>query len=160
MDRMTTPGDISAGYLRRLRANWPAVLLPLVAVGTRGLTASAWPELVVVLALILVVVAPSEGAAIAPYALFAYGAYGLYLMHSLLIREANSVTYGFVHVTWRPIGAGANWYVVDSPWDRGVLAEAAACLAVGGMATRAAGVARRRSGATGGGAAAWDRRPA
>ena len=83
---MTTPGDFSAGYLRRLRANWPAVLLPLVAVGTRGLTASRWPELLIVLALILVVVAPREGAAIAPYALFPYGAYGLYLMHSLLIR--------------------------------------------------------------------------
>ena len=34
MDRMTTSGDFLArGYLRRLRANWPAVLLPLVAVG-------------------------------------------------------------------------------------------------------------------------------
>ena len=114
---MTTPGDFSAGYLRRLRANWPAVLLPLVAVGTRGLTASMWPELIIVLALILVVVAPREGAAIAPYALFAYGAYGLYLMHSLLIREANSVTYGFVHAWWRPIDVGGTWYVVDSPWD-------------------------------------------
>ena len=130
---MTTPGDVSAGYLRRLRANWPAVLLPLVAVGTRGLTASMWPELIIVLALILVVVAPREGAAIAPYALFAYGAYGLYLMHSLLIRETNSVTYGFVHAWWRPdvqVGA-ANWYPVESPWDRWVLAEAVACLAVG-----------------------------
>ena len=130
---MTTPGEVSAGYLRRLRANWPAVLLPLVAVGTRGLTASAWPELIIVLALILVVVAPREGAAIAPYALFAYGAYGLYLMHSLLIRETNSVTYGFVHAWWRPdvqVGA-ANWYPVESPWDRWVLAEAVACLAVG-----------------------------
>ena len=128
---MTTSGDFWAGYLRRLRANWPAVLLPLVAVGTRGLTASMWPELVIVLALILVVVAPKEGAAIAPYALFAYGAYGLYLMHSLLIREANSVTYGFVRAWWRPANVGTNWYVVSSPWNRGVLGEAVACLAVG-----------------------------
>jgi signal transduction histidine kinase len=131
MDRMTTSGDFSAGYLRRLRANWPAVLLPLVAVGTRGLTANTWPELVIVLALILVVVAPRKGAAIAPYPLFAYGAYGLFLMHSLLIREANSVTYGFVHASWRPVIVGANWYPVSSPWDRCVLAEAVACLAVG-----------------------------
>ena len=129
---MTTPGDFSAGYLRRLRANWPAVLLPLVAVGTRGLTASMWPELVIVLALILVVVAPREGAAIAPYALFAYGAYGLYLMHSLLIREANSVTYGFVPAWWRPdVQVGANWYPIDSRWNQFVLTEAVACLAVG-----------------------------
>jgi signal transduction histidine kinase len=131
MDRMTTSGDFSAGYLRRLRANWPAVLLPLVALGARDLTASTWPELVIVLALILVAVAPREGAAIAPYALFAYGAYGLYLMHSLLIREANSVTYGFVHAWWRPVDVGGNWYPVDSRWDRAVLAEAVACLAVG-----------------------------
>jgi signal transduction histidine kinase len=132
MDRMTTPGDFSAGYLRRLRANWPAVLLPLVALGTRGLTASAWPELVIVLALILVVVAPREGAAIAPYALFAYGAYGLYLMHSLLIREANSVTYGFVPAWWRPVvQVGANWYPIDSRWNQCVLTEAVACLAAG-----------------------------
>jgi signal transduction histidine kinase len=132
MDRMTTPGDFSAGYLRRLRANWPAVLLPLVAVGTRGLTASTWPELVIVLALILVVVAPREGAAIAPYALFAYGAYGLYLMHSLLIREANSVTYGFVPAWWRPVvQVGANWYPIDSRWNQCVLMEAVACLAAG-----------------------------
>ena len=129
---MTTPGDFSAGYLRRLRANWPAVLLPLVALGTRGLTASMWPELVIVLALILVVVAPREGAAIAPYALFAYGAYGLYLMHSLLIREANSVTYGFVPAWWRPVvRVGANWYPIDSRWNQCVLMEAVACLAVG-----------------------------
>jgi signal transduction histidine kinase len=132
MDRMTTPGDIPAGYLRRLRANWPAVLLPLVAVGTRGLTASMWPELVIVLALILVVVAPREGAAIAPYALFAYGAYGLYLMHSLLIREANSVTYGFVPAWWRPVvRVGANWYPIDSRWNQCVLTEAVACLTAG-----------------------------
>ena len=129
---MTTPGDFSAGYLRRLRANWPAVLLPLVAVGTRGLTASTWPELVIVLALILVVVAPREGAAIAPYALFAYGAYGLYLMHSLLIREANSVTYGFVPAWWRPVvQVGANWYPIDSRWNQCVLTEAVACLTAG-----------------------------
>ena len=99
---MTTSGAFLARYLRSLRANWPAVLLPLVALGTLGLTASKWPELVIVLVVILTVAAPRESAKIAPYALFAYGAYGLYLMHSLLIREANSVTYGFVHASWRP----------------------------------------------------------
>src|ERR1700691_1496466 len=131
MDRMTTSGNFPARYLRSLRANWPAVLLPLVAVGTLGLTASKWPELVIVVVVILTVVAPRESAKIAPYALFAYGAYGLYLMHSLLIREANSVTYGFVHAWWRPTRAGANWYPVDSRWDSWVLTEAVACLAAG-----------------------------
>ena len=108
------------------------MLLPLVAVGTRGLTASMWPELVIVLALILVVVAPRESAAIAPYALFAYGAYGLYLMHSLLIREANSVTYGFVHASWRPVSVGGNWYLGGLPMEStGCSSEAVACLAAG-----------------------------
>jgi signal transduction histidine kinase len=131
MDRMTTSGNFLASWLRGLRANWPALLLPLVAVGTLGLTASKWPWLVIVLAVILAVVAPREAARIAPYALFAYGAYGLYLMHSLLVYEANSVTYGFVHASWRPGTAGSNWVPVGSrstPW---VLTEAAACLAVG-----------------------------
>ena len=128
---MTTSGKFLARCLRGLRSNWPAVLLPLIAVGTRGLTASMWPELVIVLALILVVVAPREGAAIAPFALFAYGAYGLYLMHSLLIREANSVTYGFVHASWRPVNVSDGWYVADAGGNAWVLTEAVACLALG-----------------------------
>jgi signal transduction histidine kinase len=132
MDRMTTSGNLLARFLRGLRANWPALLLPLIAGGALGLTASTWPELVIVLVLILVVVAPRESARITPYALFAYGAYGLYLMHSLLIREANSVTYGFVHASWRPVFAGDGaWYVAQSGANRWVLVEAVACLAAG-----------------------------
>jgi hypothetical protein len=66
MDRMTTSGNLLARFLRGLRANWPALLLPLIAGGALGLTASTWPELVIVLVLILVVVAPRESARIAP----------------------------------------------------------------------------------------------
>jgi len=128
---MKTLGDFSAGYLPRIRASWPAVLLPLVAFGTLGLTASTWPELIIALALIITVVAPRESARIAPYALFAYGVYGLYLMHSLLINEANSVTYGFVHAWWRPVQSGVNWYTVGSRWNQWVLTEAVACLVAG-----------------------------
>jgi hypothetical protein len=131
MDRMTTSSDVLARYLRSLRAHWPAVLLLLVAAGTLGLTAGRWPELVVALAVILALVAPREGARIAPYALFAYGAYGLYLMHSLLIHEASPVTYGFVHVSWRPVNVGGNWVPLGSRWNRWVLTEAMACLAAG-----------------------------
>jgi signal transduction histidine kinase len=131
MDCMTTSGEFLARCLRSLRANWPALLLPLVAAGTIGLTASMWPDLFIVLVVILTVMAPRESAKIAPYALFAYGAYGLYLMHSLLIREANSVTYGFVHASWTPVNVGVNWYVTSSGWNRWVLTEAVACLAVG-----------------------------
>ena len=130
---MTTSGDFSAGYLRRLRANWPAVLLPLVAVGTLGLTASRWPVLIIAVTLILTVAAPRESARIAPYALFAYGAYGLYLMHSVLIYEANSFTYGFVHVWWHPMERANSWYryTIGSPWNSFVLTEAVACLVAG-----------------------------
>jgi signal transduction histidine kinase len=131
MDRMTTSGNFAASRLRSLRANWPAALLPLVAVGTLGLTASRWPVLIIAVALILAVTAPRESARIAPYALFAYGAYGLYLMHSLLVNEANSVNYGFVHAWWRPIQVGANWYTVGSRWNSWVLTEAVACLVAG-----------------------------
>jgi signal transduction histidine kinase len=131
MDRMTTSGDFLARYLRSLRANWPALLLPLVAVGTLGLTASTWPELVIALVVILTVAAPREAAGLAPYALFAYGAYGLYLMHSLLIREANSVTYGFAHTSSAPVNVGVNWYVTSSGSNGWVLTEAVACLAAG-----------------------------
>jgi signal transduction histidine kinase len=133
MDRMTTSGGFPAGYLRRLRANWPAVLLPLVAVGTLGLTASRWPALMIAVTLILTVAAPRESARIAPYALFAYGAYGLFLMHSLLIYEANSFTYGFVHVWWHPMERANSWYryTIGSRWNSWVLAEAVACLVAG-----------------------------
>ena len=128
---MKTPGNFMASGLRNLRANWPALLLPLVAAGALGLTASTWPVLVIVVAVILTVVAPRESARIAPYALFVYGAYGLYLMHSLLVYEANSVTYGFLHAWWRPGNVGVNWVPVSSrvtPW---VLTEAVACLVAG-----------------------------
>src|ERR1700689_133168 len=131
MDRMKTPGNFMASGLRNLRANWPALLPPLVAAGALGLTASTWPVLVIVVAVILTVVAPRESARIAPYALFVYGAYGLYLMHSLLVYEANSVTYGFLHAWWRPGNVGVNWVPVSSrvtPW---VLTEAVACLVAG-----------------------------
>ncbi len=131
MGCMTTSGNLLARFLRGLQANWPALLLPLIAGGALGLTASKWPELVIILVLILTALAPRESARIAPYALFAYGAYGLYLMHSLLIREANSVTYGFVHASWRPVNVGVNWYVADSGDNRWVLAEAVACLVAG-----------------------------
>jgi signal transduction histidine kinase len=131
MDRMTTSGNFAASRLASLRANWPAVLLPLVAVGTLGLTAGRWPVLMIAVTLILTVAAPRESARIAPYALFAYGAYGLYLMHSLLIREANSVTYGFVHAWWRPVVAADSWYAIGSRWNSWVLTEAVACLVAG-----------------------------
>jgi signal transduction histidine kinase len=128
---MATSGGFLAAYLARLRANWPAVVLPLVALGTLGLTSSGWPKLVIVLALMLIVLAPRESARIAPYALFIYGAYGFYLMHSVLIYESAPVTYGFVHASWDAVGVGGGWPVIDSSGSKWVLAEAVGCLVAG-----------------------------
>jgi signal transduction histidine kinase len=111
MDRMTTSDNLwVTSPLRAVRANWPALVLPLVAVDTLGVVGSPWPLLLVILTLILATVAPKESAKIAPFALFAYGAYGFILMHSLLMREKQPVFYGLVHAsggsypTWRTSG--------------------------------------------------------
>ena len=131
---MTTPGTVLDRRLRLLRANWPALLLPLIAAGTVVLTASRWPgvvALLAVLAVLLSVAAPDESAKVAPYALIAFGAYGIFLMHSLLLLEANAVTYGFVHAWWEPVAVGRDWYTVRSRWNPWVLTEAMACVAAG-----------------------------
>ena len=131
---MTTYGPVLARRLRGLRANWPALLLPLVAAGAVSLTASRWPGVVAVLAVLatlLAVAAPDGSARVAPCALIAFGAYGIFLMHSLLILEADSVTYGFVHAWWQ-VGQGrGGWYPVRSRWNPWVLTEAMGFLAAG-----------------------------
>ena len=109
---MTVSGNLSviSSPLRRLRANWPALLLPLLAAGTLGLFGGPLLWLLVILTVFLAALAPAESAKIAPFALFAYGAYGIFLMHSLLIWEKQPVLYGLVHAsrgtypTWRTSG--------------------------------------------------------
>jgi hypothetical protein len=122
MDRMTTSGDLPAltvrGYLKRLRANWPALLLPLVAAGTLGLFGAQLPWLAVILAVLLAALAPRESAKLAPFALFGYGAYGVFLAHAIAVWETQPVVYGLVHV-----GPADN-----AAW---VLPQAFLCLAVG-----------------------------
>jgi signal transduction histidine kinase len=82
--------------MTRYLVNWPALLLPLVALGTVGLLGTPVPQILVILALLLALAAPAKGAKIAPFALFAYGAYGLFKLHSLLIYESQGVHYGLV----------------------------------------------------------------
>lgn len=95
---------------RWLRANWPALVLPLVAAGTIGVAGPPWPQLLVIVALVLATAAPKESAKIAPLALLAYGGYGFFLLHSLLRMEKQPVFYGLVHAsrgsypTWRTSG--------------------------------------------------------
>src|SRR5579863_6701525 len=122
IDRMTTSGDLAVlsvrGYFQRLRANWPAVLPPVVAVGTLGLLHNELPRVLLIATLLLAAVAPKRSAKLAPYAFLAYGAYGFFLPHSLEVWEAPPGTYGLV-----PVGPADN-----VPW---VLPQAVACVAVG-----------------------------
>jgi signal transduction histidine kinase len=82
--------------MTRYLVNWPALLLPLVALGTFGLLGAPVPQILVILAVLLALAAPAEGAKIAHFALFAYGAYGLFKLHSLVIYESQGVRYGLV----------------------------------------------------------------
>src|SRR3984957_19933196 len=84
---------------------------------------------------------------IAPFALFGYGAYGIWLMHSLLAYETGSAFYGFVHATRAAYPAFRS--------SRGmwlVLTQALACLVAGVWLLA-------WTAAPGGGAAARDRQP-
>jgi signal transduction histidine kinase len=122
MDRMTTSGELSVfsvgGYLQRLRANWAALLLPLLAVDSFGLSGGDVPWLLFVAAVLLAAVMPATSAKAVPFAFFCYGAYGIFLAHTLAAWESQPVFYGLVHV-----GPADN-----VPW---VLPQAFVCLAVG-----------------------------
>jgi signal transduction histidine kinase len=97
--RMTTPGNLVATHGERLRANWPALLLPLVAADTLGLNqVGSVPMLLVIVTVIMAFVAPSQSAKISPYAFLGYGGYGLFLFHSLSLWESPPVVYGIVPV--------------------------------------------------------------
>jgi signal transduction histidine kinase len=80
MGRMMRLGDHLAAGPARWRARWPALLLPLLAVGTYGLLHS-WPA--VALAVLAAALIPEFAARLVPFALFAYGAYGVFLAHVL-----------------------------------------------------------------------------
>jgi len=94
---MTTSGRLLAAQGARLRANWPAVLLPLVAADTLGLFVGPAPLWLFIGAAVLAFLAPKEGARLTPFAFLAYGVYGLFLFHSLSFWSPQLVVYGFVH---------------------------------------------------------------
>ena len=134
----------SSRLLRLARANWPALLLPLLAADTAGIAGPPWPLLLAILALILALLAPREAATLAPFALLAYGAYGFFLMHALLIWEKQPVFYGLVHAsrgrypTWQtsgPLGLVLTESVVFMAVGVGLLARPGA---PGGRAVRRA----------------------
>ncbi len=51
----------------------------------------------IIMAVIVAPLAPRGSAKIVPFAFFAYGVYGLFLMHAFAIRESRSLFYGVVH---------------------------------------------------------------
>ena len=109
MDRMTRRGDRPlASLMRRWLAHWPALLLPLVAAGTINLLGTPVPQILIILAVCLAAVAPAESAKLTHLALFGYGAYGLFKLHSLEIYESMPVRYGLVTAArlTRPIPGG------------------------------------------------------
>jgi signal transduction histidine kinase len=99
MDDMTTSGRFAAAHGERLRANWPALLLPLVAVDTVFPFEGTASVLLVIVAVALAVLAPRQAAKITPYAFLAYGAYGLFMFHSLMRWEAPPGVYGVLRVS-------------------------------------------------------------
>ena len=85
-----------ANPLRQWLTHWPALLLPLVAIALIGSFNGSLMLSLVIVAAVLVLLAPAESAKLAPFAVFAYCAYGLYKLHSLVIYETQSVRYGLV----------------------------------------------------------------
>jgi signal transduction histidine kinase len=106
MDRMTTLSAFPVTLAKRLRAHWPALLLPVLVVELIGLVhphrSSSWatPLLAVmaVLAVVAAVLAPVVVAKVAPFALFSYGFAGILMAHYLLIWRSFGLFYGYVDV--------------------------------------------------------------
>jgi len=95
---MSTSGDLWTAWRGRLRANWVALLLPLVAADTLGLFGGPFPVLLVIVTVALALLAPAESAKLAPFAAFGYAGYGLFLQHAVLMGESPQVTYGILKV--------------------------------------------------------------
>jgi signal transduction histidine kinase len=95
MDHMTTSGNFAAAR-ESLRANWPALLLPLVAVGTFSPFSGPVPMLLVIVAVAMAFLAPRKIVRLAPYAVLGYGAYGLFIFHDLMAGGSQLFFYGLV----------------------------------------------------------------
>ncbi len=98
MDRMTTPGSVVMTQTRRLRANWPALVLPALAAEMLSMFRfhghAPWLLLFAVTA-VFVMAKPAVAAKIAPFALFGYGFAGFLVAHALLTWQHTMIWYGF-----------------------------------------------------------------
>jgi signal transduction histidine kinase len=98
MDRMTTPSTLVVTQAQRLRANWPALVLPALAAEMLSMFRfhdhGPWLVLFAVTAG-FVVAKPAAAAKIAPFALFGYGFLGFLAAHALLTWQHSMIWYGF-----------------------------------------------------------------
>jgi signal transduction histidine kinase len=98
MDRMTTPSTLVVTQAQRLRANWPALVLPALAAEMLSMFRfhdhGPWLVLFAV-TMGFVVAKPAAAARIAPLALFGYGFLGFLAAHALLTWQHTMIWYGF-----------------------------------------------------------------
>jgi len=98
MDRMTTPGSVVVTQTRRLRANWPALVLPALAAELFSMFRfhdhAPWLLLLAV-TMGYAVAKPAAAARIAPFALLGYGLLGFLVAHALLTWQHTMIWYGF-----------------------------------------------------------------
>jgi len=82
---------------KRLRANWPALLLPALAAEMLSMfrfhSHAPWLLLLAV-AVVFAAVKPALAARIAPFALFGYGCLGVLIAHALLTWQHSMIWYG------------------------------------------------------------------
>jgi signal transduction histidine kinase len=92
-----TDRPFAVAAARRLRANWPALLLPALAAEMLSMFRfhdhAPWLLLFAV-AVVFAAAKPAVAARIAPFALFGYGCLGLVIAHALLTWQHSMVWYG------------------------------------------------------------------
>jgi signal transduction histidine kinase len=118
MDRMTTLNSYAVTGVKQLCANKTALLLPVLAVETYGISGHvSWlPFLLLPVTLAAMLVVPSVLARLAPYAMIGYGILGFFAVHSLmkqqtggnplLLSPSGAVIYGVVKADSYGSGAG------------------------------------------------------
>ena len=105
---MTTPSAFAVTQVKRLFANKPALLMPVLAVATYGISGHVpWlPVLLLSVTLVAMLAEPSYVARLVPYAMIGYGILGFFAVHSLmkqqtggnplLLSPSGTVIYGVV----------------------------------------------------------------
>jgi signal transduction histidine kinase len=109
MGHMTISGDRLAATPIRRPVRWPALLLPLLAAGVGGLFPGRLSWLVVMPAVAVAVLVPGLTARLTPYALLAYGTYGLFFARGLAWWQELAVSNGPVFRPQTIIQQSPSW---------------------------------------------------